>query len=54
MAVLQHSPAERRHTLTRYFAAVLFAVAIIVVGIKIAVDYWPCDFMPRGTCHSGP
>ena len=54
MANLHHLPGEPRHTLMRYFIAVLFGVAIVVVGVKIAVDHWPCDFMPRGTCHSGP
>jgi hypothetical protein len=31
--------------LMRYFASVLFAIAVIVGGVKIAVDHWPCEFM---------
>jgi hypothetical protein len=34
----------------RYFASVLFAITVIVVGLKIAVDHYPCEFLPKGAC----
>ena len=51
MSVIQHdSPRSGGHPLMRYFAAVLFAIAVIVGGVKVAVDHWPCEFMAKGTC----
>jgi hypothetical protein len=38
--------------LLRYFASVLFAIAVIVGGVKIAVDHWPCEFMAKGACSA--
>jgi hypothetical protein len=38
--------------LLRYFASVLFAIAVIVGGGKIAVDHWPCEFMAKGACSA--
>jgi hypothetical protein len=35
-----------------YFASVLYAIAVIVGGVKIAVDHWPCEFMAKGTCSA--
>jgi len=38
--------------LMRYFASVLFALAVIVIGLKIVVDHWPCEFLAKGACTS--
>jgi hypothetical protein len=35
-----------------YFASVLYAIAVIVGAVKIAVDHWPCEFMAKGTCSA--
>ena len=50
MRAIQHSPPGRSLALMRYFASVLFAIPVIVVGLKIAVDHYPCEFLPKGAC----
>jgi hypothetical protein len=35
-----------------YFASVLYAIAVILGGVKIAVDHWPCEFMAKGACSA--
>lgn len=53
MPVIQHrSRRSRGRALMNYFAGVLYAIAVIVGGVKIAVDHWPCEFMAKGTCSA--
>ena len=50
MAIIQNSPPTRGRALIRYFVSVLFGMAVIAGGVKIAVDHWPCEFMAKGAC----
>lgn len=50
MAIIQHSHSGRGTAPVRYAVSVLFALAVIAAGVKIAVDHWPCSFNPRGLC----
>ena len=52
MAVIQQSTPRPgiAIALVRYFASVLFAVAVITIGSKIAVDHWPCEFISKWNC----
>jgi len=53
MPVIQrHSPRSSSRALISYFASALYAIAVIVGGVKIAVDHWPCEFMAKGTCSA--
>ena len=52
MAAIAHSPPRRGVALMRYFASVFFAVAVIVAGLRIAADHWPCEFMAKGSCEN--
>jgi len=53
MPVIRHrSRRSRGRALMNYFASVLYAIAVIVGGVKIAVDHWPCVFMTKGTCSA--
>jgi hypothetical protein len=52
MAIIQNSPPTRGGALVRYFVSVLFGMAVIAGGVKIAVDHWPCEFMVKGTCSA--
>jgi hypothetical protein len=49
---LVHSTRNSGFALVRYFASVLFAIAVIVIGLKIAVDHWPCEFLAKSACTS--
>jgi hypothetical protein len=49
MTVMQQSPS-RGLALMRYFASVLFALMVIVVCLKVAIDHWPCEFLAKGAC----
>jgi hypothetical protein len=49
MAIV-HSNPNSGLSLVSYCARVAFAVAIIVIGSKIAVDHWPCDIAPIAAC----
>ena len=49
---LTHSTRSGRLALMRYCASVLFAIAVIVIGLKIALDHWPCEFLAKGACTS--
>jgi len=44
----EHSPRTRGTALLRYFASVF--IAMIVIGLKLAADHWPCEFRTKGTC----
>jgi len=50
MAIMQHPHSGRGTAPIRYAVSVLFALAVIAAGVKIAVDHWPCAFNPRGLC----
>jgi hypothetical protein len=49
MAIV-HSDPHRDITLLSYGARVAFAVAVVVTGLKIMIDQWPCDIAPIGSC----
>jgi hypothetical protein len=51
MAAIQQRPSPGRGLeLIRYLANLLFAITVIVVGVKIAVDHWPCEFVSKLAC----
>jgi len=45
-----HTNPNSNLTLAGYCARVAFAIVVIVIGLKIAVDHFPCEFLPKGTC----
>ena len=49
MAIV-HSNPNSGLTLVSYYTRVAFAVAIIAIGLKIAVDHWPCDIARIAVC----
>lgn len=49
MAIV-HSDPKSDPTLMGYCVRVAFAVAIIAIGVKIAVDHWPCDIALIAGC----
>jgi hypothetical protein len=52
MAAVEHSPPRRGLALMRYIASVFLAIAVIVAGLRIAADHWPCEFMAKGSCEN--
>jgi len=51
MAVIRQTPSPSRGVeLMRYFASLLFGIVVIAVGVKIAVDHWPCEFISKWAC----
>jgi hypothetical protein len=49
MAIV-HSGLHRDVTLLSYGARVAFAAAILVIGLKVTVDHWPCDIARIAGC----
>ena len=49
MAII-HSNPNAELTLAGYCARVAFTVAIIVIGLKIAVDHWPPETVRIAGC----
>jgi hypothetical protein len=50
MAVIENSSSARSHAFLRYIASLFFGIAVIVGGVKVAVDHWPSEFNPKRVC----
>jgi hypothetical protein len=47
---ISHSNHDSRVTLGSYCARVVFAFAVTMIGLEIAVHYWPCNIARIATC----
>jgi hypothetical protein len=45
-----HSNPNSHPTLVSYCARVVFAVVIVVIGLKLSVDHWPSEIARTAGC----